>query len=66
MIPRIGRWWLAIQEFTSDVEYRPGTKIGHADTLSRNPIPDTNAVHIHTVNTLTRLDLACQITRRKM
>ena len=38
LIPRIGRWWLAIQEFDYTVEYRPGTRMAHLDSLSRNPI----------------------------
>lgn len=36
--PRIGRWWLAIQEFDFEVEYRPGSKMAHVDALSRNPL----------------------------
>lgn len=39
-IPRIGRWWLSIQEFTFNVEYRPGHKMTHADALSRNLVGD--------------------------
>lgn len=42
LIPRIGRWWLAISEFDFEVEYRPGTKMGHADALSRNPVTETD------------------------
>ena len=37
MIPRIARWWLELQEFTFDVQYRPGSRMGHVDALSRNP-----------------------------
>ncbi|KAK9693072.1 RNase H-like domain found in reverse transcriptase [Popillia japonica] len=37
LVPRIGRWWLAIQEYKFDVEYRAGHKMSHADALSRNP-----------------------------
>lgn len=53
LVPRIGRWWLAIQEFTFDVEYRPGLKMAHADALSRNPINqtvDVLSVNINEVN----------------
>jgi len=38
LLPRIGRWWLEVQEFTFDIEYRAGSKMAHADALSRNPI----------------------------
>jgi hypothetical protein len=38
LIPRIARWWLQLQEFTFDIEYRPGQKMQHVDALSRNPI----------------------------
>ncbi|KMQ86750.1 retrovirus-like pol polyprotein [Lasius niger] len=38
LLPRIGRWWLEVQEYTFDVEYRAGTKMAHADALSRSPI----------------------------
>lgn len=39
LLLRIGRWWLEVQEYTFDVEYRAGTRIAHADALSRNPAP---------------------------
>lgn len=38
LLPRIGRWWLEIQEFTFEIEYRSGAKMLHVDALSRNPI----------------------------
>jgi hypothetical protein len=45
IIPRIARWWLALQEFTEcSVEYRAGSKMGHVDALSRNPIIDAETV----------------------
>lgn len=40
LIPRIARWWLALQEFDCCMEYRAGTKMGHVDALSRNPVID--------------------------
>lgn len=43
LIPRIARWWLALQEFDCTVEYRAGTKMAHADALSRNPVTDPDA-----------------------
>lgn len=39
--PRIGRWWLALQEYDFDVIYRPGTQMKHVDALSRQPLPFT-------------------------
>ncbi|KAL0832340.1 hypothetical protein ABMA28_001773 [Loxostege sticticalis] len=39
VIPRIGRWWLQLQEYNCDVEYRPGSRMSHVDALSRNAIP---------------------------
>ena len=38
IIPRIARWWLQLQEFTFDVQYRPGNRMKHTDALSRNPV----------------------------
>lgn len=38
LLPRIGRWWLEVQEYTFDIEYRAGSKMAHADALSRNLI----------------------------
>jgi hypothetical protein len=36
LIPRIARWWLQLQEFHFEIEYRPGTQMSHVDALSRN------------------------------
>lgn len=36
--PRVARWWMKLQDFDYDVEYRPGCKMGHVDYLSRNPV----------------------------
>ena len=38
LTPRIGRWWLVVQEYDFEIEYRPGTKMRHVDALSRNAI----------------------------
>lgn len=37
--PRVGRWWLELQEYDFDVQYRPGTQMKHVDALSRQPLP---------------------------
>lgn len=51
LVPRIGRWWLAIQEFDFQVEYRPGQRMSHADALSRNAIlADDSTIFVNTVN----------------
>lgn len=42
LVPRIGRWWLAVQEFDFTVEYRPGHQMVHADALSRNALSSTD------------------------
>lgn len=36
LIPRIARWWLQLQEFQYEIEYRPGAQMNHVDALSRN------------------------------
>lgn len=36
--PRVARWWIKLQDFTFDIEYRPGEKMAHVDYLSRNPV----------------------------
>lgn len=38
LIPRIARWWLTIQDFDLQIEYRAGERMKHVDALSRNPI----------------------------
>lgn len=35
IIPRIARWWLRIQEFDFEIQYRSAAKIVHVDALSR-------------------------------
>ncbi len=38
LIPRIARWWLQLQEFDFNIEYRSGQRMQHVDALSRNPV----------------------------
>lgn len=38
LIPRIARWWIAIQEFDLEIQYKPGHTMSHVDALSRNPV----------------------------
>lgn len=38
LIPRIARWWLQVQDFDIEIEYRAGDKMRHVDALSRNAV----------------------------
>lgn len=42
---RIARWWMSLQGYDMEVEYRPGVKMQHVDSLSRNPVA-VNMVHV--------------------
>lgn len=44
LVPRIARWWLTIQDFDLEIEYRPGNRMQHVDALSRNPIETDQSV----------------------
>ncbi|XP_059055505.1 uncharacterized protein LOC131849440 [Achroia grisella] len=47
LIPRIARWWIQLQEFDCEIEYRAGSAMQHADALSRNPVGEPeNDIHI--------------------
>lgn len=46
LVPRIARWWLLVQDYDFTVEYRPGAQMMHADSLSRNPIPEEDPVDL--------------------
>lgn len=37
LIPRVARWWVYMQDFSFNIEYRKGALMPHADYLSRNP-----------------------------
>lgn len=45
LIPRIARWWVQLQEFDCEIEYRPGTRMQHVDALSRNPVEEAVEEH---------------------
>lgn len=36
--PRVARWAMVLEEYDYKIEHRPGTRMKHADALSRNPI----------------------------
>lgn len=37
LIPRVARWWLELQDFQFNIQYRSGLRMNHVDCLSRNP-----------------------------
>lgn len=55
LVPRIARWWVQMQEFDCEIEYRPGIRMAHVDALSRNPIEnsfdETHVLDVLTINT---------------
>lgn len=51
LTPRVHRWWAYLQGFDFDIIYREGSRMAHADYLSRNPLP--NLESSDTVNTIT-------------
>ena len=42
LAPRIGRWWIQLQEYDCTIEHRSGSKVSHADALSQNAISYIN------------------------
>lgn len=38
LLPRVARWWMFLQDYDFDLDYRKGTALSHADYLSRNPV----------------------------
>ena len=38
LVPRVAHWWIVLQEYDMELEYRPGTKMQHVDALSREPV----------------------------
>lgn len=47
MLPRIGRWWLELQDYDFTVQYKAGARMQHVDALSRNALP---VMHITETN----------------
>lgn len=59
--PRIGRWWIQLQEYDCTIEYRAGAKMPHVDALSRNAIEDCgNAAEIQGIG-IFHIDLEDQL-----
>lgn len=44
--PRIGRWWLKIQDFDFELIHRPSDKTQHVDALSRNPVEPAREIEV--------------------
>lgn len=44
LLPRIARWWMYLQDFDFNIQYRKGIMLPHADYLSRNPIHFVNNI----------------------
>lgn len=38
---RLGRWIIFLQGYNYEIQYKPGSKHGNADSLSRRPYPET-------------------------
>ncbi|KAL0810648.1 hypothetical protein ABMA28_010755 [Loxostege sticticalis] len=38
LLPRVARWWVYLQDFDFNLDYRKGSLMSHADYLSRNPV----------------------------
>ncbi|KAG8233596.1 hypothetical protein J437_LFUL001007 [Ladona fulva] len=53
IVPRIGYWWLKLQEYDFELSYKPGVQMRHVDALSRMPHgephkPDVAALNVWT------------------
>ncbi|CAH2100995.1 unnamed protein product [Euphydryas editha] len=51
LIPRIARWWIQLQEFDCEIEYRSGDRMAHVDALSRHPV-NAGVVEAHVLDVL--------------
>lgn len=60
LIPRIARWWLTIQDFDMEIEYRAGEKMRHVDALSQNPIEQLNVTMIEPLDWFLALQIQDQ------
>ncbi|KYB25609.1 hypothetical protein TcasGA2_TC034292 [Tribolium castaneum] len=46
MSPRLGRWFLKLQEYDFDIQHRAGSRMQHVDALSRNPTEPSREVEV--------------------
>lgn len=51
LVPRIARWWIQLQEFDCEFEFRPGQRMSHVDALSRGPV-ETQSEKLHVLDIL--------------
>lgn len=49
LVPRVARWWIYLQDYDFDIEYRKGKTLSHADYLSRN-IPSKICYQINSLS----------------
>lgn len=53
LIRRIARWWVRLQEYDCNIEYRAGVRMAHVDALSRAPVAElSNRGDIHVIDVL--------------
>lgn len=57
IIPRIGRWWLQLQEYDCEIEYRPGSRMSHVDSLSLAPVDEASDVNETYVIDVLKIDI---------
>lgn len=64
--PRVGRWWMALQEYDFTIEHRPGNKMIHVDALSRNPVEINSVKYSDWVCGLQALDEDTQLIKTQI
>lgn len=55
LMPRVARWWIALQEYTFSIEYKPGCAMTHVDALSRNPYPGASNTDIEAIPSILKI-----------
>ncbi|XP_046407908.1 uncharacterized protein LOC124172512 [Ischnura elegans] len=53
LVPRVGRWWLKLQEFDFELQYKPGVQMQHVDALSRQPEGEPKETEVATLSVWT-------------
>jgi len=59
--PQVTKWYDVLQEYNFDILHRPGTKMAHVDTLSRDPVSDEESETLDEV-LAGRLDVCITLT----
>lgn len=65
LVLRIAGWWLVLQEYDIEIQYRPAEKMQHVDALSRNPIA-VNMVNMSEADWFLTVQLQDEKARRIM